>query len=293
MADKRDLDKPELFDDLFEPFDLDEPPEPEPLSAPPPPPPPRPRMEEPAAVPETTCPSCGASNPATLRHCEECGARLAQGPLPVAAQPLIRNTAGARALIVLAAVVAVVALAALLWGVIRDDGETSPDDTAAGDGTTTSVTQAAPTDEAVLLRATEVRASSQLSAYPATNLIDDDPSTEWQDNAQRGVGAALEFLFEPGVALERIEIVGLPDPVRFKRNFRVNGYRLRIDDLPEPIVGSLADTQEVQTIEIETDNSTSVRLEVTSTYPAEAVGPQQPFNELAIQEIRFYGRPVG
>ena len=28
------------------------------------------------------CPSCGAPNPANNRHCEECGARLRQGPLP-------------------------------------------------------------------------------------------------------------------------------------------------------------------------------------------------------------------
>ena len=56
------------------------------------------------------CPSCGAANPEHNRHCEECGARITQGPLPVAPQPMIRTTAGARALAVILGVVAVVAV---------------------------------------------------------------------------------------------------------------------------------------------------------------------------------------
>ena len=43
---------------------------------------------------EVTCPSCGANNPANNRHCQECGARLSQGPLPTAPRPAVQATAG-------------------------------------------------------------------------------------------------------------------------------------------------------------------------------------------------------
>ena len=43
------------------------------------------------------CPSCGAVNPANNRHCQECGARLRQGPLPTAPRPAVQATAGVRA----------------------------------------------------------------------------------------------------------------------------------------------------------------------------------------------------
>ena len=81
-----DNDNKDGFDDLFEPFELDEKP---PEGAP------EPAAETPAPLvddaPMVACPSCGTANPAHNRHCESCGARIAQGPLPVA--PNVRRFA--------------------------------------------------------------------------------------------------------------------------------------------------------------------------------------------------------
>ena len=83
------------------------------------------------------CPSCGTLNPPFNRHCDSCGARLSQAPLPVAPQPMLRTTAGARALMVLAGVILTVALLALAVNVFRNGG----DGTAESTTTSTTTTQ--------------------------------------------------------------------------------------------------------------------------------------------------------
>src|SRR3990167_7282073 len=107
-----DDDSIESFDNLFEPFGLKGGPgekgDPEPRRT-------QPRQTR-QVNPQTTvaCVSCGSANDPENRHCERCGARLARTQMPVAPQPMLRTTAGARALIVLATVLPGVALLALL-----------------------------------------------------------------------------------------------------------------------------------------------------------------------------------
>ena len=74
-----------------------------------PPPPPYPTEEQPSLI---RCPLCGTDNPPNNRHCEQCGARLQTGQLPVAPQPVIQTTAAMRtALIAGGLLVAVVVIA--------------------------------------------------------------------------------------------------------------------------------------------------------------------------------------
>ncbi|MEA3501785.1 MAG: hypothetical protein U9R47_03355, partial [Actinomycetota bacterium] len=140
-----DQDKPD-FDDLFEPFELGEaPPESEtPRRRPPPP---APAAEAPEASSQTVnsdvstipCPSCGAHNPDFNRHCEQCGARLSQDPLPVAPAPNLRTSPGGRALGVLGAVVLLVALAALIFNVFRGGSDVADSSTTTSSATTIPV----------------------------------------------------------------------------------------------------------------------------------------------------------
>ena len=126
-----DKETPDL-DDLFEPFELDETPPPAPDR-----PEPRPeatvRAQNPSATQIATlsCPSCGSANPDYNRHCEQCGARLSQEPLPVAAPPSLRTSPGGRALGVLAAVVLLVALAALIFNIFGGETVAEPTTTTA------------------------------------------------------------------------------------------------------------------------------------------------------------------
>ncbi|NNF88946.1 MAG: zinc ribbon domain-containing protein [Acidimicrobiia bacterium] len=270
-------DTREPFDDLFEPIEG----EPAPAPAP--------------QVQMVPCPSCGTMNAANSRHCISCGARVAQGPLPMAPQPLVRSTAGSRALIVTAAVIAVVVVIALFYNAFVSDDEPAVTTAANGTGATTTSTAAGnggtvPTDT-VELTANRVVPSAQLSGFPADNLIDSDPLTMWQVG-QEGVGATLTFFFPNPVALERIEIKNISDETKFRQNFRVRGIRIRPNDTTRDTVVELANTRDVQPIAIQTEGTTTVRVEVTSTFPAEAVGDQNPFKELAIEDIKFFGSVV-
>ena len=67
---------------------------------------------------EIQCPSCGSPNPTTNRHCEECGARLSQGPLPVAPRPAVQATAGVRAVLAIAGLLTTVVIIAIVAGVL-------------------------------------------------------------------------------------------------------------------------------------------------------------------------------
>jgi hypothetical protein len=269
----------ESFDDLFEPFELEEPDSG--LDAP------EPEAEARTEVPQIICPSCGTHNPNFNRHCEACGARLTKGPLPMAPPPLIRATPGSRALGVLAAIVLVVALGALVWRVVNGgaDEVAPPDET-----TSTTSTTAALTVER--LQPFEATASTELNdTFAAANLIDANPDNSWNDKSLRGSGAQLEFRFAQPVQIVEIEVQNLTDPDRFRRNYRVQGYQITTNDLPTPVAGVLENTNEAQKIRIASLDTTQLTFTVTSTYPAEAT-PEgaPPFNELAIQEFRFYGQ---
>ena len=288
-----DQDKPD-FDDLFEPFELGEAPtEPEPPRRQPPP---RPETTEsqdvvapdeaaPPHVPTLGCPSCGAQNPNYTRHCEQCGARLSQDPLPVAPAPTLRSSPGGRALGVLVAVVLFVALAVLIFNVFRSDDGTAASSTTSSTSTTVAVAT-------VELFPSSVEANSFLTGHEPEHLIDDDPETDWNDDGARGVDAWLRFTFAEPVRITEIELQNLFDDERFKKNYKIQGYLITTNDLSIEISGRLTNTNDAQRVPIASLGTTELLIEVKSTYPAEPAGDRPPFNELALQAVRFFGSQV-
>ncbi|NNL48173.1 MAG: zinc ribbon domain-containing protein [Acidimicrobiia bacterium] len=272
------------IDDLFEPFELtDESPTVDVADAP---------MAPPvSAVRPVSCPSCGTANHPDERNCVECGARVSKGPMPVAPQPMVRTTAGTRALIVMASVIVIVALLALLWNVIAgDETPTANPDDGSSASTSTSTT-AVISSQATLITPSRVNANSQLEDFPAANLIDADPSTEWQDRGLAGQGATLTFFFDETVAIESIEFFNLSDPTRFKRNYRIEGIRVAFDD-GNFTSAILDDRSGSQVVPVTTVGTNRVVIDITSTYPGEPVGDQLPFDELALADVQFVGRIV-
>ena len=234
----------DLFDDLFEPFELDDGPPPPVEEAPPEAEPvPEPGQDQEPEVAMVNCPSCGTANPAHNHHCEACGARLSSEPLPIAPLPMGRSSAGMRALLVLIVILLVVAVGALIINLRGDDGP-AVTVTSTSDSPTT-------TNTFVELTPTNVVASSELGqSFAAENLLDKDDDTEWQDASQRGNGAELTFTFAQPVRIVSIEIANSTDDERFKRNYRVRGYVITVDDLSIPIPGELEDKNELQRIQI-------------------------------------------
>lgn len=282
MSDERD----DQFDDLFEPFELSDGP---PVDEPEPSAPARRSAATTAPVTATTaanvmCPSCGSVNPGYNRHCEHCGARLSQDPLPVAPPPMSRTSPGARALGVLAAVVLVVALAVLIFNVFRGGGDGSADSTSS---TTSSTSTLPPVVTEVF--PTQVEASSELAGFEASNLIDGDPETSWNDDSARGRDAVLTFRFARPVSLAEIEFQNLSGDERFKRNYKIQGFSITVDDLAIEINERLANTNEPQRVSIASVETTELIIRVLSTYAAEPAGNAPPFDELALQDVRFFG----
>jgi len=288
-------DRNDQFDDLFEPFDLPAPGDGEETSEIPAPPPAAPASRgdvphahvttEQQAVDSINCPSCGAANPSFNHHCERCGSRLSTDPMPIAPAPAGRTSPGFRALGVLAAVVLVVALVALMINIFRSgEPEVQGPDTSSTSSTTTQpviVTELIPTS---------AKASSSLSdAFGPENLIDGDPETRWNDASLRGVDAWLEFTFATPVQITEMEFQNVSDLTKFQQNYKIQGYTIEVNDLNIPISGRLVNSNEPQRVRIASLETFTLRVAVSTTYPAEPVGDDPPFNELALEDVRFFG----
>ena len=282
------------FDDLFEAFELEDgPPPPSEEPAPKPsrssksqeaadaaPAIPTPVEEAPAAT--VVCTSCGTGNPAHNRHCEQCGARLGTGPLPVAPAPMIRATPGARALTVLAAVVLIVLAAVFILNLGGNDDPTESSTTVAASSTTLA-------PEYIELQPFSVDASSSFPGFESANLIDGAADTYWNDNSLRGNNAWIEFRFAQPVQIVEIELQNLLDEEKFRRNYRMRSIAITVDDLQIEFNEQLDDSNDPQRFQIGSLETTIVRIEVKSTYPAEQYEGGVPFDELALQEVLFFG----
>lgn len=277
------------FDDLFEPFELEGTPDGEDS------PQPRQRRTVPVRAdddeprPLTTaehsailCPACGTVNHPGNRHCDECGARLTRSQMPVAPQPMLRTTAGARALIVLAGVVLAVALLALVFNVVGG----APEET-----TTTSVTQTTAAAEQVQLTPINVDCTSELESFPCAALVDGDDATSW-NAVDGGINAEVTFYFQPAVQITQMWLENLQDECRFLRNARIRAVEIEINDRPQLQIANLLDTQELQRIDLNSLNTSRVVMTITNAYPGSSCGGQEPFTELALQSVSFIGRPV-
>lgn len=278
-----DDDTKDQFDDLFEPFELEESPSEQALDEPPP---------APVAtdVPTVPCPSCGSINPAHNRHCEQCGARLSQSALPVAPEPMLRTTAGARALMVLAGVILAVALGALLVNLFRDSS--SEPEVAGGDNGGVTVESSVPVPMIEELPVASVEASSELEGFEAENLIDDDPTNRWNDT-QQGGDVFLTFTFPQPVQITQMTLQNVTDEAAFVRNRKIRDYQIEIDDVATITSGTLAnDNSAAQTIDVNSVRTTRLTLKVITTWPAESYEGDLPFKELALQEVQFFGQVV-
>ena len=278
-----DDDSIENFDDLFEPFGLEgksATTQPQARRAQ------RPRTMHPGN-PEgaIACASCGSANDPENRHCERCGARLARSQMPVAPQPMLRTTAGARALIVLASVVLGVALLALLVNVF------SGGDGSASETSTTTATSLATVPIAELTPIRVTCSSNQLSGFPCEALIDGDPATSWNATSG-GIGVDITFLFAPPVQITQVLVQNVQDQCRFLRNARMRGVEIFIDDLTQTIVTELDDSNDPQRIDIRSLRTSSLSIRITSAYPGSTCDGKEPFLEMATQDVFFYGRPT-
>lgn len=137
-----------------------------------------------------------------------------------------------------------------------------------------------------------VRCSSELNddTLACTNLID-GTADAWNDAGLEGQGAQMVFTFDEPVALAQIHVINVGDATRFRRNYRIRGVEIDVDDLPGlPVPAELPNANDrPHVVSIETTGTTQVTVRVVSTWPAEAIDGTA-FDELAVEEIQFWGR---
>ena len=93
------------------------------------------------------------------------------------------------------------------------------------------------------------------------------------------------------VALEQIQIINVEGEEKFRRNYRVRAVEVLADDAPGiPIQGEIPDANDrPHAVLTPTDHTLELNIRVTATWPSEALGGEQAFDELAIQGTQVLG----
>lgn len=246
----------------------------------------------PAAREPVICPSCGAENAPSNRHCEECGARLSQGPLPAAPRPAVQATAGVRAVIAIGGLLLGVIIIALLFQLFGGDEEGPEAPAATGETTSTTL----QVDEPDILDPLDVQCSHEgVGEFVCQNLISGSEAlyqVNWEEMEANGETLTITIRFRSAVAISRIDWTNITnDETRFQRNYKARALTISSDD-------SLSDTQidlqnipGTQRVDFASLNTHQVTIEVQSAWPAQLIDGQV-FSELAIEEIEVIGRPA-
>ncbi len=238
---------------------------------------------------EVTCPSCGSPNPATNRHCEECGARLSQGPLPVAPRPAVQATAGVRALMAISALILVVVVVALVFNLVSGDGAAETSTTLAAEVSTTTTTLAPQPIEVL-----SVSCSPEgLASFRCENLVNDREG-EWQVNWEKlapDEDVTIKLIFNEPMVIRGLIWENLDDGDRFYQNYRAKSVLAQAKgEAAIPI--NLEDAPGPQSVPYASIRALELTLTITEAYPAE-VRNDKVFTELAIKGITVLGRPAG
>ena len=258
------------------------------LSAPPPPAERSTPSRKSGNSPDVSCPSCGAVNPANNRHCQECGARLSQGPLPTAPRPAVQATAGVRAALAISALLFAVVVIALLFNFFNGNGETTDSTVAVDATTTTALAELAPID---ILDVTCSREG--IGAFVCDNLIS-GTDAEYQFNYEEvpeGEAITIRLTFNQAMVVQRIDWVNLEDATQFKRNYRARGIVINAQDSLQAMPLQLEDLPGSQLIPYAAIDTQWIEITIESDFPAEVV-EENVFTEMVIQEIQVIGRPA-
>ena len=236
---------------------------------------------------DVTCPSCGAANPGNNRHCQECGARLSQGPLPTAPRPAVQATAGVRAALAISALLFGVVVVALLFNIFNGDPEASATTSTVASSTSTGVAELAPID--IL----DVECSQEgIGAFICDNLIS-GTDAEYQfdyEAVPEGEAITIQLIFDQPMVVQRIDWVNLEDATRLKRNYRARGIVINAQTSLQPVLFQLEDLAGSQPIPYAALDTNWIEITIESDFLAEVVDDNR-FTEMAIQEIRVIGRP--
>jgi len=234
-----------------------------------------------------TCPSCGAVNPANNRHCQECGARLRQGPLPTAPRPAVQATAGVRAALAISGLLFGVVLFALLFNAL-----TGEDPEAASSTTVTTTTLADVVQTGPIEILDQICTPQGIGGFTCSNLTSDTPDEYQISWVELGEDASvtIELTFFEPMAITEIQWRNIEDATRFRQNYRAKGITITAQDSLTPVPVQLQDQQGTQIVVYSALNTAELTITIESIYLPEVID-NNVYDELAIDEITVIGRP--
>ena len=254
------------------------------------------------------CPACGAVNAASRSHCARCGVDLAAEPpfgapgssadgaaigpavdrdphdadaLPAAAVSVADDLRLPGVLVLVTIVVSVITLAvALTLLSARGIGPFAGPDAASGLPSETSDIPVA-----------DIEASSAVPAdpdttYDAANLVDDDPTTAWNEGVPGdGQGEWVELALEDaGLVTGVLVWNGYQSGDFYAQHNRVRELRLILDDRTFSV--ELLDRRGPQAINLpEPVPAERIRLEIAEVFPGTV------YNDAALSELQVRGLP--
>jgi hypothetical protein len=248
----------------------------------------RPHRPAPGSNRVTSCPSCGAQNPPNNRHCQECGARLSQAPLPTAPRPAVQATAGVRAALAISALLFGVIVVALLFNVFN--GGTASSTTLTADGTTTTPTVA--TLEPIEILSADCSIEG-IGSFVCDNVFT-GTGAEYQllwEGLSEDETVTIRLTFRTPMVVQQVNWKNLEDQDRFRQNYRARGIVVSAQNDLAPLPIQLEDLPGEQSFNYAAVNTNWIEFEVVSAFGAEVVSGNV-FRELAIDEITVIGRPA-
>ena len=236
-----------------------------------------------------TCPSCGAGNPAGNRHCQECGARLDQGPLPTAPRPAVQATAGVRAALAISGLLFVVIVIALLFNIFSGDGSATASTVGAITTTEAVITQPGVID--ILDQQCDPEGLGSFTCINLTSGIDAEYQVNWEELQEAEGNVTIKLFFRQPMIVTRIDWSNIEDPTRYRRNYRARGLTIDAQGSLTEVPHELEDTPGLQNINYAAVNANWIEITIQSAYQAEVVD-DNIFREMAIDEITIWGRPA-
>jgi hypothetical protein len=265
-------------------------------------------MSEPKFV---RCNECRAFNEPRALFCSRCGASI-YGPTHGDRRPRYRRITAAgiamgTALLLGLAVITFVLVTIIIRALDTTAEEVDPyagltgtpatvnkSDTGGSGGSSGTAGTDAGGSTSTTLAPVQVRPSSAVSSsalqsksttsYRATNLVDGDLTTAWEEGADgTGVGEWVQFEFVEPLVIARIEIANgyQKDDDRYQGNPRVKAMKVEFSDGTVQLV-DLADVPDYQTITPDVGEVEWVKLVIVSVYPGDR------WEDTALSEVRIY-----
>jgi len=121
--------------------------------------------------------------------------------------------------------------------------------------------------------------------YFARNTLDSNLATAWNSDGSNE-GESLSYEFQKSVRIDRIRVVNgyaKSDKV-FADNARIREVEIITDD--DAVIREFVDSDQWQTIDVESGNTSTLELRIESVYPGDGTYP-----DTALTEIEFWILP--